>query len=322
MSDIEFAGRVALVTGGGNGLGREYCLELARRGARVIVNDLGGSGSGLGQSGAAADAVVDEIRAAGGQAVADHGSVASRASAAAMVAKAVESFGRLDIAIINAGVLRNNRFEDLTDDEIDIVLDVHLKGAGYVAQPAYREMARNGYGRFLFTGSASAMFGHAWQANYAAAKGAMVGLSNTVAIEGARHAILSNVILPTAGDTRLREEMLPGFMEAEPFATQMKGVDFAAIRPEMTSAYNVPLALYLVSEACRDSHGVYSQCAGRYARVFMGPCDGWLSPRGEAPSSDDVAAHWNLISRPGVPHRPESLYEEIALVVDQRKAGN
>jgi NAD(P)-dependent dehydrogenase (short-subunit alcohol dehydrogenase family) len=161
---ISFDGRVAVVTGGGNGLGRDYCLNLAARGARVVVNDLGGTGAGQGASHGAADRVVEEIRAAGGQAVASHDSVATREGGAAIIATAMQAFGRVDIVINNAGFLRNNRFEDLSDEQIDAVMNVHLKGAFYVTQPAYRVMKDQGYGRILFTASASGLYGHPWLA--------------------------------------------------------------------------------------------------------------------------------------------------------------
>ena len=198
MAEINFAGRVAIVTGAGNGLGRDYALELARRGAKILVNDLGGSASGVGASNSAAEQVVQEIRDLGGEAVASTHSVATRESGAAIVQTALDAWGKVDILISNAGFLRNNRFEDLTDEQIDPILDVHLKAAFYVGQPAYRAMRAQNYGRMLFTGSASAMFGHAWQANYAAGKAAMLGLSNVIAIEGSAYGINSNVILPTA----------------------------------------------------------------------------------------------------------------------------
>ena len=223
---VRFDGRVALVTGAGGGLGRDYSIELARRGARVVVNDLGGTATGTGESRSAAQGVVDEITQAGGIAVASYESVASRAGGAAIVQTALDHFGRLDIVINNAGFLRNNRFEDMTDTEIDSVLDVHLKGAFYVSQPAYSAMKANSYGRFIFTASASALYGHAWQANYAAAKGGLMGLSHIVSLEGARHGILSNLLLPTA-HTRMNEVMTTGFMEVPSFAAAVQRIPFA-----------------------------------------------------------------------------------------------
>ncbi len=218
---IRFDGRVAIVTGAGSGLGRDYATELAKRGAKVVVNDLGGSGAGTGASHRPADAVVNAIRSAGGEAVASHDSVATRSGGEAIVRTALDAFGRVDIVINNAGFLRNNRFEDLSDSQIDAIVDVHLKGAFYVSQPAYRVMAANKYGRFIFTGSASAMFGHAWQANYAAAKGGLMGLSHIVAIEGSAHGIHSNLMLPNA-NSRLADEMTTGFHEIPEFVNRFK----------------------------------------------------------------------------------------------------
>lgn len=313
VSEIRFDGQVAIITGAGNGLGKDYALELARRGARVVVNDLGGTGSGEGQSTSAADDVVALIRDAGGEAIANHASVADRAGAASIVQDALDSWGRLDICISNAGILRNNRFEDLTDDQIDAVLDVHLKGAFYVAQPAYRAMRERGYGRILFTASASGLFGHAWQANYGAAKAAMVGLSNVVALEGADHGITSNVILPTSGDTRLAQEMNPGFLEVRSFAETLGKTDWA---PEGrgTIGFNTPLALYLVSQACTATHAIFSASGGRYARVGIVPAEGWVAPAGPiAPSVEVLANNFGQICAVNGGAEPYSVYEEISL---------
>jgi NAD(P)-dependent dehydrogenase (short-subunit alcohol dehydrogenase family) len=313
VQEIRFDGQVAIITGAGNGLGKDYALELARRGAKVVVNDLGGTGSGEGRSTTAADNVVAQIRAAGGEAVANYASVANRAGAAAIVQDALDNWGRLDICISNAGILRNNRFEDLTDAQIDAVLDVHLKGAFYIAQPAYRVMRAQGYGRILFTASASGVFGHAWQANYGAAKAAMVGLSNVVALEGADYGITSNVILPTSGDTRLAQEMDPGFMEISSFATTIGKTDWA---PEGrgTIGFNTPLALYLVSHACTTTHGIFSSSSGRYARVGIVPAQGWVAPAGPLPPSvEQLAANFDQICAVNGGAEPTSVYEEISL---------
>jgi len=309
---IGFEGRVAIVTGAGNGLGREYALELARRGAKVVVNDLGGTGSGQGASGAPADLVVAEIREAGGEAVASYHSVATRAGGAAIVEAALDNFGAVDICINNAGFLRNARFEDLTDDQIDAIIDVHLKGAFYVAQPAYRAMRRGGYGRLLFTGSASAMFGHAWQANYASAKGGLMGLSHVVAIEGSAFGITSNLLMPTAA-SRLAAEMDKGFMEIPAFAKAVADMDRAAAAGGRTDpAYNMPLALYLVSEGCQHTHGIFTQNSGRYAQVRIAACDGWVAPQADAPPTlEEIAAHWGEICDPTITHEPHTVYEEF-----------
>lgn len=311
-SEIRFDGRVAVITGAGGGLGRAYAFELARRGAKVLVNDLGGSGAGEGASHSMADQVVEQIRAMGGEALASHESVATRAGGEAIIGAALDAWGKVDICINNAGFLRNNRFEDLTDDQIDPVLDVHLKGAFYVSQPAYRAMRRQGYGRFLFTASASGMFGHAWQANYAAAKAGVVGLSNVVALEGSAYGIRSNVILPTSGETRLAAEMAPGFLEIPEFAAMIANADWAP--PERgTVGFNTPLAVYLVSEGCTATHHLYSSIGGRYARVAIAAAEGWVSPAGpDAPSVEDLAANFDRISDLGQFAEPMSVYEEIS----------
>ena len=317
--DIRFDGRVVLVTGAGNGLGREYSLELARRGAKVVVNDLGGSGAGRGASHSAADEVVDLIRSSGGTAVANYDSVASREGGTAIVQTALDAFGRLDVVINNAGFLRNNRFEDLTDEEIDAILGVHLKGAFYVSQPAFRAMKTNGYGRFLFTGSASAMFGHAWQANYAAAKGGLMGLSHVVALEGEPHGILSNLLMPTAA-TRLADEMTPGFLELPNFAAGIERVAWPEAAPWNSPGFNVPLAVYLVSEACGASHNLDSHCAGRYARVSITAAQGWYPPGPTPPTVEELAAHWGQVEDDTTRHAPKTVYEEFVAVLEGRRA--
>lgn len=322
MTDIRFDGRVAIVTGAGNGLGRDYALELARRGARVVVNDLGGSASGVGASTGAAQQVVDEIHGLGGEAVANTESVATRAGGAAVVQTALDTWGQVDILISNAGFLRNNRFEDLTDEQIEPILDVHLKAAFYVGQPAYRAMRARGYGRMLFTGSASAMFGHAWQANYAAGKAAMLGISNVIALEGSAYGIQSNVILPTAM-SRLGGEMNPGYIEIPEFAKSVESADFSTSDGRVVPEFNTPLALYLVSEACKATHGVYSANSGRYARVRICAAEGWVAPKGSiAPSLEDIAAHFDQVSELGDFSEPMTVYEEVKVVAaTARKQG-
>lgn len=322
MTDIRFDGRVAIVTGAGNGLGRDYALELARRGARVVVNDLGGSASGVGASTGAAQQVVDEIHGLGGEAVANTESVATRAGGAAVVQTALDTWGQVDILISNAGFLRNKRFEDLTDEQIEPILDVHLKAAFYVGQPAYRAMRARGYGRMLFTGSASAMFGHAWQANYAAGKAAMLGISNVIALEGSAYGIQSNVILPTAM-SRLGGEMNPGYMEIPEFAKSVESADFSTSDGRVVPEFNTPLALYLVSEACKATHGVYSANSGRYARVRICAAEGWVAPKGSiAPSLEDIAAHFDQVSELGDFSEPMTVYEEVKVVAaTARKQG-
>lgn len=207
MSEIRYDNRVAIVTGAGGGLGREHALLLSSRGAKVVVNDLGGSMDGTGSGTSMADHVVKEIVDAGGEAVANYDSVSTQAGGEAIVKTAMDTWGRVDIVINNAGILRDKSFVKLTEDELNTVLDVHLKGAFYVSQPAFRIMKENGYGRFVFTASNAGIFGNFGQTNYGAAKMGLVGLSNVVAIEGMKYNIKSNVLAPIA-KSRMTEELL------------------------------------------------------------------------------------------------------------------
>ena len=201
MSDVSFENRVAVITGAGGGLGKTYALELAKRGAKVVVNDLGGGADGTGSS-PMADAVVEEIKAAGGEAVANYDSVATPEGGEAIIKTALDSFGRIDVVVNNAGILRDKSFTKLPPEDLAIVLDVHLKGAFFVSQPAFRAMKEQKYGRFVFTASAAGIFGNFGQANYGAAKMGLVGLSNVLALEGKKSNIKSNVIAPITTHSR------------------------------------------------------------------------------------------------------------------------
>ena len=312
MTSIRFDGQAAIVTGAGNGLGRSYALELARRGAKVVVNnrrnpaDVGSDGR------SSAEKVVAEILSLGGVAVANHDSVATRAGGAAIVQFALTQFGRLDVLIANAGFQKNARFEDLSDTQIDEVLDVHLKAAFYVGQPAFEAMRSRGYGRMLFTGSAVAMFGNSWNANYAAAKGGVAGLSNAIAVEGSAYGIHSNVILPVAR-SRQERETAAGFLETPGVAAAVARVDLPAVDHRLTPDFNTPLALYLVSEGCAASHGIYSSCAGRYARVRVAVDDGWHAPAGSLPPTpEELAANFEAIGATALLSEPWTAFDELA----------
>lgn len=312
--DISFAGRVAIVTGAGNGLGKEYALDIARRGGKVVVNDLGGSGAGVGASSSAADAVVAQIIAEGGEAVASHHSVATREGGEGIVATAMAAFGRVDICVCNAGFLRNNRFSDMTDVQFDAMIDVHLKGAFYVAQAAFREMRANGYGRFIFTGSASCLFGQPWQANYAAAKGGLVGLTHVIALEGEAHGIKANMVLPVA-QTRLAEEIDEGPLEVESHANAIRSADYSGVNGRLTADFVKPLVVYLASEECAVTHSIYSASGGRYARVFIDVSEGWVSPPGNVPCrAEDIAANLATIEGRERLHQFRSVYSEFTAV--------
>ena len=274
--DIDFDGRVAIVTGAGGGLGRTYALDLAARGAAVVVNDLGGSVKGEGGDHTAAQKVVDEITAKGGQAVPNFDSVSTPEGGASIVKTAVDAFGKVDIVVNNAGFLRDKSFTKLEFADLDAVLDVHLKAAFYVSQPAFQIMKDNNYGRFVFTAS-NATFGNFGQTNYAAAKMGLVGLSNTIAVEGARNGILSNVIMPVA-KTRMTEELLGDFANY--------------LAPELVT----PMVVYLCSDTCTTTHGAYSAAGGRYAAVNWTLGQGWFAGSGVTPSAEDIAAHLDEIS--------------------------
>jgi NAD(P)-dependent dehydrogenase (short-subunit alcohol dehydrogenase family) len=283
MQDIRFDGRVALVTGAGNGLGRQYALDLAARGAAVVVNDIGGATDGRGRSQGPADAVVAQILAAGGHAAVSYDTVATRAGGQAIIDRVMEVFGRIDIVINNAGILRNAPFESLTDEQIDAVIDTHLKGLFYVSQPAYRLMKAQRYGRFVFTSSGTGMFGNGWQANYGAAKAATSGLMQILAIEGRPHGVLANGIIPGA-ITRLNDDVDPQLI-AE--ATRLAAPLIGRMTPEFVS----PLVLYLASERCTATQTLYSAVGGRFALVFPGVTQGWLGPLDRPASPEEVALH-------------------------------
>ena len=300
VSDISFDGRVAIVTGAGGGLGRTYALELAARGALVVVNDLGGSLDGTGGDDSAATKVVDEIKAKGGDAVPNFDSVMTPEGGANIVKTAVDAFGKVDVVINNAGFLRDKSFLKLTWADLDAIIDVHLKAAFYVSQPAFASMKEHGYGRFVFTAS-NATFGNFGQTNYAAAKMGLVGLSNTIAVEGARAGILSNVIMPVA-KTRMTEELLGSFAEN--------------LAPELVT----PMVTYLASEACTTTHGAYSAAGGRYARVFWGLGQGWFAGPDGTPSAEDVQAHLAQIEDREGYLVPESTTDEIMALAELFKA--
>ncbi|MGH9187909.1 MAG: SDR family oxidoreductase [Acidimicrobiales bacterium] len=255
MSELGFDGKVAIITGAGGGLGRSHALELARRGALIVVNDLGGSVDGTGSGTTAAQAVVDEIKAAGGEAVANCDSVATPEGGKAIVQAALDTFGRVDIVINNAGILRDTSFKNMTADQLEPVLDVHLKGAFFVTQPAWEHMRAQGYGRIVNTSSGAGVFGNFGQTNYGAAKMGLVGLTRVLAVEGAKNNIKTNAIAPVA-KTRMTEELLG------PIADQ--------VGPEFVT----PLVVFLAHEECSVSGEVYAVGGGRVARVFIGETPG------------------------------------------------
>jgi NAD(P)-dependent dehydrogenase (short-subunit alcohol dehydrogenase family) len=298
---IDFTGQVAIVTGGGRGLGRLYAMEIARRGGSVLVNDLGGTMYGEGSDARVAEQVVEEIRRAGGVAVASHDSVASPEGGEAIVRAAVERFGRLDAVVSNAGIFQTAEFDKLAIDDWRRMLRVHLDGSFHLSQPAFRVMKSQGTGRFVFIASSAGLFGQPQSAHYAAAKAGIVGLANVIAIEGAAHGILANSVLPFGASRMVTETVGGDHVAAEsPF--------LRAIDPELV----VPIVVFLASRACTFTHRNYSACAGRYARVFIGLAEGWLAAPGSKPSAEDIASHLAELSATEPFSVPASIFDEVA----------
>ncbi|MBV5246352.1 MULTISPECIES: SDR family NAD(P)-dependent oxidoreductase [Mycolicibacterium] len=259
MTDLRFDGRVAAVTGGGRGLGRAYALMLASRGAKVVVNDVGGSLTGDGADPGPAQQVADEIVAAGGEAVANTDSVATADGGAAIVATALDAYGRIDVLVHNAGNVRRGSLREMSHDDFDAVLDVHLRGAFHVVRPAFPVMCDNGYGRIVLTSSIGGLYGNHDVANYAVAKAGVIGLSNVAALEGAAHGVRSNVIVPAAV-TRMAE-----------------GIDTSAY-PPMDPDLVAPTVGWLAHETCSVTGEIFIALAGRVARAVIAETPGVYQP--------------------------------------------
>ncbi|MBI5248967.1 MAG: SDR family NAD(P)-dependent oxidoreductase, partial [Desulfomonile tiedjei] len=277
---IRFDDRVAIVTGAGHGLGRMYALELARRGAKVVVNDLGGArdGSGRGSEGPA-DKVIEEIRALGGEAVASYDSVSTPEGGAAIVSKAMEAFGRVDIVINNAGILRDKSLVKMDPAEWHAVRAVHLDGAYNVTRPAFVKMRENGYGRIIVTTSAAGLHGNFGQTNYSAAKMGLLGFMNTVKLEGEKHDIKINAVAPIA-TTRLSEDVLPPDLAEK-------------LKPEFVT----PIVMFLCSDQCPVTGAVYNAGMGYYSRsaIVTGPGK-VLSDGSTMPAPEEIAANIKAIA--------------------------
>ena len=248
---IRFDDRVAIVTGAGQGLGRCYARDLAARGAKVVVNDLGGSLDGASRDASLAETVVGEIRAAGGEAVASTDSVSDREGAESIVRAAVDAWGRVDVLINNAGILRDKMFTRMNLDDFEAVVGVHLLGTAYVTRAAFPVMRKQSYGRIVMTTSAAGLFGNLGQANYAAAKLGVVGLMNALKIEGKKTNVRVNAVAPVA-DTRMGAKVYPDFFKR-------------MIRPELVSA----AVTYLASEDCVTSGDILVTAAGYFAKVQL-----------------------------------------------------
>ncbi|HPQ44150.1 MAG TPA: SDR family oxidoreductase [Syntrophales bacterium] len=279
MSKIDFTGRVAIVTGAGAGLGKCHAVEFAKRGAKVVVNDLGGTRDGVGSSDAAANKVVEEIKALGGEAVPNYDSVATVEGGKGIVQTAIDAFGKVDILVNNAGILRDSAFHKLEEENWDAVMAVHLKGAYCVTKPAFVNMRENGYGRIVMTTSGAGLFGNFGQANYASAKAGVAGLTNVLKLEGAKYNIKTNVLIPVAA-SRLTEDVLPPDL-------------FAKLKPELIT----PLILYLCSEQCEDSGFMINAALGYFSRtaIMTGP-GAILSDGVKVPTPEEVMENWEKIT--------------------------
>jgi NAD(P)-dependent dehydrogenase (short-subunit alcohol dehydrogenase family) len=275
MNEHSFEGRVAVVTGGGRGIGRAYALLLAHRGAGVVLNDLGGSMEGVGADPEPASAVAAEIVDAGGVAIADSNDVASAGGAQALVDAAVERFGRLDILINNAGVIRWAGFPDADADNLATHLAVHVGGSFNTTRAAWPHMVERGYGRIVVTTS-SGLFGLPDNLSYATAKAAVIGLTRSLTTAGAAHGIKVNLIAPAA-------------------MTRMAGQSGNEENAQMSPDLVAPMVAFLAHESCPVSGEIYAAGAGRFARIFIASTEGYVHP-GPKPTIEDVAQHWAVIN--------------------------
>ncbi len=275
MTDaIRFEDKVVIVTGAGGGLGRAHALLFARHGARVVVNDLGGSTQGEGANSSAADRVVEEIRQAGGQAVANHDSVTDGDR---IVQQALDSYGRIDVVVNNAGILRDKTFHKMDDADWDLVYRVHVEGSYKVTRAAWSHMREQGYGRVIFTASTSGIYGNFGQSNYGMAKLGLYGLTRTLALEGRKNNVLVNAIAPTGG-TRMTEGLIPPQV-------------FEQLKPELVS----PLVVYLGSEQCQDTGGLFEVGGGWMGKVRWERSLGVGFDTKAGFDAEDVAAQWQQI---------------------------
>ena len=297
-SELSFAGRVAIVTGAGHGLGRAYALELARRGASVVVNDIAVRVDGR----TASRAVVDAIHGLGGTAVASEHSVADPEQAEAIVAAARSEFGRVDIVINNAGANHHTPFEQTDVALLQHHFALHVQGAYVITKAAYADMAPRGHGRIVFVSSATGMFGRPGGVAYGTAKAGLIGLMNAVSLEGEEHGILANAVLPIA-ETNISERSRGEEVAYDP---ELSG------EPRQDPRFVVPLVCYLASDACTSTHGIYSSVLGRYARVYVAVAAGWHPERDVPPSLEELATHWADVNRPTGFTFPASTSDEVA----------
>ena len=299
LSKVNLENKVVIVTGAGNGLGKAYALDLANRGAKVIVNDLGGAVDGSGSGRAPADDVVEEIKKSGGDAVANYSSVSTKKGGEEIVSTAMDSYGNVDAVINNAGILKDKSFVKMTEDDFSTVIDVHLKGAFYVSHPAFKIMKENSYGRIVNIASPSGLFGNFGQANYGAAKMGIVGLTNVLAIEGKKYNIKVNVVAPNA-TTRMTESIF--------------GEEIGKIfRVDQVA----PMVAYLASEVCEPTHEIFSVGAGRFARVGISTHIGYFNPDATADDIDSNIEKIRIIKNATYPMNNEDEFIIIQQAIQE-----
>jgi len=300
LSSINFENKTVVVTGAGNGLGKAYALEFAKRGANVVVNDIGGSVTGDGSENAPANVVVEEINSSGGSAVANYDSVATKQGGESIIQSALSNFGTVDAVVNNAGILRDKSFAKMEEDDLNAIIDVHLKGTFFVCQPAFIQMKEQGYGRFVNVSSPSGLFGNFGQLNYGAAKMGIVGLTNVLAIEGNKYNIKANVIAPNAA-TRMTETLF--------------GEDMSKL---LTVDNITPLVVYLASEQCEITHEIFSAGGGRFARIGISTDVGYFNASAKA---EDIFDNIDEIRDLSNSIYPTSLADELPLFNDAMNKG-
>lgn len=301
---ISLDGQVVVVTGSGRGIGRSHAIYCASLGARVVVNDSGVAVDGGGDVSPAGD-VVEEIRASGGEAIASYHSIDDPFQAREITTLAMNRFGRVDSVVHNAGILRDRSFTNLSDDDIDRVIQVHLFGAFNILRPAVKIMRQQNFGRIVLTASASGLLGTFGQSNYGAAKMGLVGLMNVLAIEGAQRGIKVNTIAPSAR-TRMTEELLGPLAES------------------LDPAHISPLVGYLCSRSCELTHEIFAVGGGRYARMFIGVTPGWCIGKNNLATADDIASNIGDIRRTDsfvIPYSGEEELMFLKAAIESEKSG-
>jgi NAD(P)-dependent dehydrogenase (short-subunit alcohol dehydrogenase family) len=303
VSKYDFDGRVAVVTGAGRGIGRAYALLLGQRGAKVVVNDLGGSTKGTGHDPAPAQQVADQITEAGGAAIADSSDVSTVEGGQRAVDAALSEFGRVDIVVNNAGNVIYGAMPEIDVSVLDAILAVHVRGTFNVTKAAWPHMLGQNYGRVVLTGS-TGMFGMHDNLSYATAKAGMIGLAQALTVNAGDHDIKVNVIAPNAW-TRMAGDPSEGMDELR--AQRPAGVP-EHMEPELVA----PMVAFLAHESCPVSAGIYLAGAGRFARIFVAANDGYLYPGDGTPSLEDVADNWAAINDPSSYYLPTSTLDASA----------